>query len=276
MIHKILTKFVDARSEGTDCLFNGYLEDFLQYDEYHTSAPLDLFQKIITINPDAKICVDLKQEIRKEVISNQIIGYKDAFKLEGKTIHFPYLIYFKEDSEERLFLLTKSEHRGHLYAKALYFCLTEPGADFEGYKNQMIAMMANEEVLAVIEKSFESSTGSLQRKIDQEYFKNYQDFYETSLEEANQLKENIMPQLRELSDKEEMIKEVVTKWFLLKKLVYVQYMIDRHLAQQVHNGDIKEQRSQARKNSKEVPFIAYSELWRCSGENLPKEEGFTH
>lgn len=59
-----------------------------------------------------------------------------------------------------------------------------------------------------------------------------------------------------------MIYSLVVRWFLLKKVVYVQYMVNKDMLQNVHEGNIKKQRNQAKINADEIPFISYSELWR--------------
>ena len=71
-----------------------------------------------------------------------------------------------------------------------------------------------------------------------------------------------MEQLREAQDKEACIYSLVVRWFLLKKVVYVQYMVNKDMLQNVHEGNIKKQRNQAKINADEIPFISYSELWR--------------
>ena len=76
------------------------------------------------------------------------------------------------------------------------------------------------------------------------------------------MKENAETELRDAEDKEAMIYSLVVRWFLLKKVVYVQYMVNKDMLQNVHEGNIKKQRNQAKINADEIPFISYSELWR--------------
>lgn len=274
MIKDILKNFVDSRKNGNDCLFNGYLEDYLNYEEHHDDNFPALFQKLFEIDSDAKICVGLHMPIQKDVVSNQIIGYKDAFKLEGKPIVYPYLICVEKDGEEKLFLFTPDFDRSYLYAKSLYYCLTEPGAIFEQHKNSIVAMSIEKYqlVLDTLDNCFKMRAGALQRMVDKEFYKSYDELKDDALLEAKTICDAVIEKLKPLDDKGEEIRKTVANWFLLKKLVYVQYMIDKSILQIRHQGDSKSQRMQARTYSKEISFVAYSELWRCTGENLPKED----
>ena len=74
----ILGQKVDSRKDGDDCLFNGYLEDYLSLMENGIDDDLkDSFEKVLEVEPDTKICVDLHCTVNIDAISNQIIRYKD-------------------------------------------------------------------------------------------------------------------------------------------------------------------------------------------------------
>lgn len=102
----------------------------------------------------------------------------------------------------------------------------------------------------------------MQREADRNRFSNYEQLKKDALDEAEAVKENAETELREAEDKEAMIYSLVVRWFLLKKVVYVQYMVNKDMLQNVHEGNIKKQRNQAKINADEIPFISYSELWR--------------
>ena len=68
--------------------------------------------------------------------------------------------------------------------------------------------------------------------------------------------------LKDVEDKYEMIREYIVKWFLLKKVLYVQYMLNKDFLQNVHEGNVRKQRNQAKINADEIAFISYSSLWR--------------
>ena len=86
----ILDQKLDSRRNGDDCEFNGYLEDFLSLQENELDPVLrEAFTTIQEKEPDTKICVGLRNEISRNAISNQIIRYKDVFKLNGKPMICP-------------------------------------------------------------------------------------------------------------------------------------------------------------------------------------------
>ncbi|SJZ69460.1 hypothetical protein [Anaerorhabdus furcosa] len=277
MILDILTTFNDARKNGDDCLFNGYLEDYLHLLDNHEEHLQVLFQQVLQQYPNARVCVGLRFAINKEVVSNQIIGYKDAFKLEGKALVCPFLVYLNQDDEERLFLLTRNKRASYLFAKSLYFCLTEPTSIFEAYKNNIVTMDSKdiEKTMQIFNEAFTKPAGVLQKKVDQDKYTSYESLKADAMSIAAEVKDNAFEMIRPLEDKTPMIRESVGAWFLLKKLVYVQYMVNKAILQSRYQGDVKKQRAQARENSKAIPFIAYSELWRCAGDNLPTDKETT-
>lgn len=277
MILDILTTFNDARKNGDDCLFNGYLEDYLHLLDNHEEHLQVLFQQVLQQYPNARVCVGLRFAINKEVVSNQIIGYKDAFKLEGKALVCPFLVYLNQDDEERLFLLTRNKRASYLFAKSLYFCLTEPTSIFEAYKNNIVTMDSKdiEKTMQIFNEAFTKPAGVLQKKVDQDKYTSYESLKADAMSIATEVKDNAFEMIRPLEDKTPMIRESVGAWFLLKKLVYVQYMVNKAILQSRYQGDVKKQRAQARENSKAIPFIAYSELWRCAGDNLPTSKEIT-
>ena len=63
-------------------------------------------------------------------------------------------------------------------------------------------------------------------------------------------------------------------WFLLKKVLYVQYMVNKSILNTVHEGNVKKQRNQAKLNADEISFLSYSEMWRMQApaEESSKEE----
>ena len=61
---------------------------------------------------------------------------------------------------------------------------------------------------------------------------------------------------------EDCIRALVVSWFLLKKVVYVQFMVNKDILEKVHEGNIKKQRNQAKTNADEIPFVSYSDCWR--------------
>lgn len=265
----ILGQKVDSRKDGDDCLFNGYLEDYLSLRENEIDDDLkESFEKVLEVEPDTKICVDLHCAVNIEAISNQIIRYKDICKLNGKPLVIPYILYFQHDDEHRAIIICDCKQYGYIYAKGLYYCMTEPAGEFIDCKNEIVAISSNQEtILKVLNQLFTVKAGSIQRNIDHELFHNYEELKTASKEAANALKLEAMKKLPELEDRTNAIYHYVTNWFLLKKVLYVQYMVNKNILSSIHENNIKKQRNQAKLNSEEIDILSFSEMWR-----LPKQE----
>ena len=79
---------------------------------------------------------------------------------------------------------------------------------------------------------------------------------------SNKMHDEAFDKLKDVEDKYEMIREYIVKWFLLKKVLYVQYMLNKDFLTNVHEGNVRKQRNQAKINADEIAFISYSSLWR--------------
>ena len=111
-ISMILDQELDSRRGGEDCRFNGYLEDYLSLEENLDPVLREAFAKIVEGDSGVKICTCLKSEINKDAISNQIIRYKDVFKLTGRALEYPYILYEKTRlKHESLYISVKKVDR---------------------------------------------------------------------------------------------------------------------------------------------------------------------
>lgn len=268
-ITAILDSKLDSRHSGDDCSFNGYLEDYLSMEETGLDPVLrDAFAEIQEAEPETRICVGLRSEINNDAISNQIIRYKDVFKLSGKPLIYPYILYLKKDEQERALLVVPFTKYGFIKAKGLYYCMTEPGSEFIDCKNEIVAVCSDQ--ASVISKTFGSlftqRAGALQRNLDGRFFRNYDELKAAAVDAAAELKKNAPSVLAGLEDRTEQIYEYVTDWFLMKKVLYVQYMVNKNILNTVHEGNVKRQRNQAKLNADEITFMSYSEMWRTNGE----------
>lgn len=264
-IYQILEELKDVRKEGDSCDFNGYLEDYLEaVDSSDDQLMKDILHALFQEDHDLKICVNLRADINRQVISNQIIRYKDAFKLQGHPVVCPFIIYGKSEDAERALVLVPHTERSYLYAKGFYYTLTEPYSFLADCKNDLVAITGQsvDSVLNVFSKLFTVKAGALQREADRASFSNYEQLKKDALDEAEEIKETAAQQLQNVENKEQTIVSLVVRWFLLKKVAYVQYMVNKDMLQNVHEGNIKKQRNQAKVNADEIPFISYSELWR--------------
>ncbi len=266
----ILDEKVDSRKNGTDCEFNGYLEDYLNLGTELEPVLNDALTKILAIEPDAKICVNLKSEISQNAISNQIIRYKDIFKLSGKAMDYPYLVYADHEGEQRALLLFPNAPYSFIYAKGCYYCMTEPGSPFIDCKNEIVAVSSDKAdvIVDTWEKMFKMKAGALQRSIDRRFFATYDDLKADAVKAAAELKEEAPEKLAAISGEERQaeIYQYVIKWFLLKKVLYVQYMVNKNILNSVHEGNVKKQRNQAKLNADEISFLSFSEMWRMTRE----------
>ncbi len=263
----ILEQELDSRRGGEDCRFNGYLEDFLSLEEDLDPVLREAFTRIVEDDTDVKICTGLKSDINKDAISNQIIRYKDVFKLSGKALVYPYILYENKESADRALLVVPYSSYSFIYAKGYYYCMTEPGSKFIDCKNDIVGISSSSssEIVDTWNKLFTMKAGALQRSIDREHFRNYDELKATAIRAAEEQKEEALQVLPTAEDRTPYIFGYVINWFLLKKVLYVQYMVNKNILNSVHEGNIKKQRNQAKLNADEVTFMSYSEMWRTTG-----------
>lgn len=261
-LFSILESVEDVRKGGYLADFNGYLEDYLEIMDSNEKA-YEVFKALFEANHDLKIIVNYRTNISKESISNQIIRYKDVFKLKENSIVCPYILYGKEHDVEKAILLT---NESYIFAKGLYYCLTEPFNTFQEVNNDLLAMCLDkpELILKVFNRLFTYRTGALQREVDQSYFTSYEDAKAAALQLSFDLKEKAQQELVGKEDANEYITGLIVKWFLIKKYIYVQYMINKDILKNVHEGNVKKQRNQAKIYADEVSFLSFSELWKIA------------
>ena len=263
-VYEKMSALADSRKADNTCLFNGYLEDYLAKNDNLPNK--DLLERILTLDNEMKICVNYGFNVNRNVVSNQIIRYKDAAKLPEKGMKVPYVLYTKQEEAEKGFVLAED----YLFAKGFYFCLTEQLALLEDSRNELVALSWDNEALLLekIEKFLRKGTkaGAVQREVDNYYFKNVSELVEVAKAKAIDIRDNALVDLVELSDKSDYIYSSVTKWYLLKKVVYVSYMMNKEILRTECENDIKKQRVNAKSASDSVTFIAYSEMWRMKKE----------
>ena len=274
-IYSILDEKLDNRRSGEDCVFNGYLEDYLNMTDVVIDPVLrEAFTAILAKEPETKICVGLRSEVNRDAISNQIIRYKDVFKLAGKPLIYPYILYLAKEGEERALLIEPGADFGFIKAKGLYYCMTEPGSEFIECKNEIVAVSTEkpELIQTAFDALFTQRAGALQRRIDGNFYRNYDELKEAAVKAANAMKESAPAILAAMEDRTDAIYEYVINWFLLKKVLYVQYMVNKNILSSVHEGNVKKQRNQAKLNADEITFLSYSEMWRTTGEAPAAEQ----
>lgn len=266
-VYDLLISKEDARKGSPLCEFNGFLEDYLQLVPADC-ADRPFLESLFAIDNDLKVVVNLRMGISKESISNQIIRYKDVFKLANRAVIIPYVIYAKHDDHQKALIIVDDDY---IYAKGMYYSLTEPGSEFQAVKNDIVALTKEEDkIKEIYPKLFSSRAGQLQRELDHKYFSDYQSSLEHAKELSQGIHDNLQANLKNSDDKEELIRLAISHWFLIKKFIYVQCMVDKDLLQKNFNGNVKAQRNHAKQNADAIRFISISDLWR---NNLsPKEE----
>ena len=261
-----LATILDQRKSSNDCAFNGYLEDYLSIKE--DFQYVDLFQALLKINTEFRICVDLGFNMNKEVISNQIIRYKDAGKLTDKAMRCPFIVYIKFEDQQKAVIF--GEDGQYLLAKGYYYSLTEQYGLLEDSRNEIIAM-SMDNLNLIIEKITKfldpnSRAGAIQREIDSYYFKDIHELVDSAYAIASEMRDQAKVELLGMSDRTDYINKKITDWYLLKKVVYVSYMMNKEVLIKECENEIKKQRYNAKINSDKIPFMALSEMWRLKAE----------
>lgn len=274
-IYDILCEVKDVREADTGiCEFNGFLEDYLSIIETAEGKEDDytFLSQLFEKDHNLKICANLRLNINKDAIANQIIRYKDSFKLPKGTIKCPYVVYGSFDEHQKAIILTLGDKEEYVMAKALYYVMSEPENEYEGTRNEIIALSVNREsvdiLLDTVESFFERNrkAGIVQRELDAKLFLNYDEMYELAQKIASYQLVNLRNILAKCDDKEECINSIIANWFLLKKFSYVQYMMDKNNLNKVHDGNVKKQRQVAKEKCDAIGFVSYSELWKLVKE----------
>lgn len=248
--------------------FNGLLTDFIeedeQFEQYHT-----LLGELAEMAEDVRVCTDLPIVINHRTISNQIIRYKDSYKLPEGYLRVPMIIYWKREELERaIVLLTTS----YIEAKGCYYCMTEPETMFSECRNDMIAMCLKEEYTTDIKKAFAEmnggtrAVGAIQRYYDHRYLNSVDDMKEECIALSKQVFDEASEKVLETEERTPIIYDAILRAFLIKKALYVHYMMSKELLTTRHEGDVKKQRQFAKAYTDEVPIVSLSALWRLEKE----------
>ncbi len=256
-----------ASGSGAYCVFNGALGDYISSENHRYAEYDQLFKDLYDLNNEMMICVSLPLAINHKIVANQIIRYKDAFKLPERYIRVPFVLYWRKDETERAILVSDANY---IEAKGLYFCLTEPQNEFEGARNEVLAVYLNpENTMDVIDAyrdidSRKRSIGSMQRHFDNRYLDSVDEMKEKCVELSRQYFEDTINKLKtmDVDLRADVIRDTVARCFIIKKAMYVQYMMDKDMLANRHEGDTRKQRQFAKSYTDEIPIVSYSELWR--------------
>lgn len=272
-IAEILSAKKDERSNGSDCIYNGSLKEVLDSDESLNVTLRNAFGKILKTDPDVRVIRGLHCAVSRNAVSNQIIRYKDIFKLSGKPLNVPYVLWNTREGKERALLVYPYEKYGYLYVKGLYLSMTDQGSEYAEARNEMVAVCSDDAdlIAETYAKMFREKAGSIQRHMDKMYYHTYDELLETAQKAGKEQKEEAPKILLSLHDRTRTIYQYVVRWFLLKKVLYVQYMVDKNILKTIHEGNVRQQRSQAKAYADSIQFMSYSEMWRI-GTDLDEEK----
>ncbi|MEF9968283.1 MAG: hypothetical protein RR766_07180, partial [Longicatena sp.] len=199
-IYDILCEISDTRgNEAGSCKFNGFLEDYLSMIENVEGKEeiTAILSPLFELDNNLKICEDLHLNINKDAVANQIIRYKDAFKLPQGTIRCPYVVYGMFEDYQKAVIITLGEEEAYIQAKALYYVMSEPDNEFEGTRNEVIAISATKNSIEQMQKVVEAfliknrKAGIVQRELDSKLFENYDFMYTLAAKIASDRVANI-------------------------------------------------------------------------------------
>jgi len=264
-VTEILLQIPDVRKENGRCAFNGYLEDYLtMIEEGHPWYPQ--FQALFEINPNFRIMVDYAFGVNPNLVTNQIIRYKDILKLPERPISVPYIVY--GDTSKKVgvgFIFGGSKKEDYLISKGYYFALTEPEAIFQDHRNYVMACVSDPSMYdaSLIKKIMmdQMTIGNAQRVLDNHVFKKLDDAVSACLALSQSIKDHVIEVIPTLEDRSSTIAHAIVSWYLLKKAVYVMTMTNKPLLAQLENN-VKAQRHQAKVNADSLVFMPLSEMWR--------------
>jgi hypothetical protein len=264
-VTEILLQIPDVRKENGRCAFNGYLEDFLTtISDNHSLYPL--FQELFEMNPNFRIMVDYSFGVNPNLVTNQIIRYKDILKLPERPIQVPYIVY--GDTQKKVgvgFILGGPSKDDYLISKGYYFALTEPEAIFQDQRNFVMSCVTDPTMYdaSLIKKVLQDqmTIGNAQRVLDNHVFKKLDEAVAACVALSQSIKDHVIQIVPTLEDRSPVIHHAIVSWYLLKKTVYVMTMTNKPLLAQLENN-VKAQRHQAKVNADSLVFMPLSEMWR--------------
>lgn len=266
---QMLSEIEDSRKGGKTAKFNGFLEDYLNSDGPIKEEVRESLQKVLEAYPDFRIMTDYRFNVNREAISNQIIRYKDVAKLPTNYYDMALILYGALNNERELVILVADGTRNvdYFLAKGMYYSLTEQYGLLENSRQEVVVVtMAHLDKLLDFVNEFNNDprlrVAPFQRRLDKQYFTNFEDLHNQVLEIATSIKDNAAEDLGLVRDRSLVIFRNIASWYLFKKLLYVSYMSNKDLLNNKAEGNMKQHRNNAKQIVDALPFIAFSEMWR--------------
>ncbi|AYV33872.1 hypothetical protein PT160_01655 [Erysipelothrix rhusiopathiae] len=256
-----MSEIKDKRQGGHECTFNGFLEDYLNFD---TAQYKELLENVLEMDDSIRVMENVRIHINKDLVANKIIRYKDVHKIPKGYIKAPLILY--SEGQEREFALILVD-RNYLEAKGIYYCLTEQGGILGAFRHNVLVLPIEEtEIILELLKILPSdrpTIASLQREQDRRHYRDTEMLIETAIAKGQENITYINQSLRDdPQGRADRIHQTIASWYLLKKMLYVQYMMDKDTLLKINNGDIKLHRQKAKEHCNKIEFIPFSELWR--------------
>ena len=274
-VYKIMIEKDDSLSHAsTNHFHNGFLADFVDNDSEYTEFH-PLFARLLAVKEDLRVCTDLPLKINHRTISNQIIRYKDSFKLPEGYLRVPLMLYWQDGDQDRAIIFSRTTY---IEAKGCYYCMTEPDTEFSECRNEILALCLDEKHIEDIFKAFNEmvagkrAVGAIQRYYDHRYLESVDDMKEECVRLSTEIFDNAKQKVVGLEDRKDIIYDAIMRAFLIKKALYVQYMMSKDLLTNRHEGDVKKQRQFAKAYTDEIPIISLSALWRYGNEETEDTE----
>lgn len=258
-LYDVLNEFEKNEGELYPC-FNGYLEDYLALNPEEGSV----LDKIQQLDPQCRVLTNYPVTVNKNLVSNKIIRYKDIYKIPQESLKVSYILYSKTFYHDAAIVI----YDGSYYeAKGCYYAMTEQGALLGPYRSRVLFLSSKDvdTLSALYEIMILNRTPiqSLQREQNRKHYGSSHEFCENATLEASHLLEWAKNSIiEEAENRENVIHEVVGRWFYLKKAVYVEYMGDSDILKNENENDIDIHRKKAKESSNKVQFMPFSELWR--------------
>lgn len=257
-----LKEVKDHRSGGKAAKFNGFLEDLISIEE--DEKVKTILEEILEVDSEAKVMKDFSVYINPDVVANRVMGYKDIYKIPKWYIKANYIIY--SENEQGPFAMILSD-RSYYEAKGIYYSLTERDAFLENYRRRVFVMSLRdtnkiaEQYALVLNNNVQTSV--IQREQDRRYYSDMESLIGNVVRMNEQVVSTIKSSLEEYpTGRAQRIHDVISSWFLMKKTVYVTYMMDKRTLQEDNGNDIKEHRRKAKVASSQIEIVPFSEMWR--------------
>ncbi len=252
--------YLYSERSGDYCEYNGDLKEYILCRDQDDPERIFL-DTVLKRRPNIRVCVNYHIPIVENSISNMIIRYKDVMKLDRNILICPYIFYMSDEKRSNAIIVSDD----YLLSLGLYYVATEKDGVFNDYKNFIIATDKDIEHLDLImDEAFTKRPSEIQRELDHINYTSFDDLYENAQRKADMIKEEATDEILKGADRAKVIQKAVSDWYLLKKTVYVRYMVDKEILNEVHGGDNRAQRSRAKRLADGIKFIAIADMWRIS------------